>query len=591
MKRINKILWPLLIIPLVLNLMSCKDVVKKVAKETSIKSVKHGALTTAKDVGGHSLQDLGEKTLKELRWKEVILALEKDNPLLGRGLKKLSRTFRKELANGIQTDYRLYQIVLMSPSIMDDYQRFVNHEIKLCNDPDCFKWFAHTEYNAKEKGINNFLNRLEIKDGGEQFVIYEKNSIRQIAEIRDGVVSITNAFGDEGNHIIPAESILRNELRPNSVYKLRDGSGVQFNYNVDDLGRISSVRLNKVSSDEITTNVLELNPEVNLGAEGEEILSRISNYSNDEPINLSIRYTYTDNSFTPAYVRFEEIGDKQRISATIANKSGEELGVNAIIRRTSPEVIIVNHFEGDDALRYCSDNNNKVYDLLNSIMDYPGTTSDKFILNVYDDGTVRISHKDWTVSSMEIKGNRVRVKAGSIADAQDQSLNQFFNTRMPQTTYEIDEYMEITTDDLARVSETRATFTRENLVKRSGQRDSHTQSRIVREQDGIDGDEGGHLIQRALGGGNEYGNQVPMAYDVNHNVFASIERAEMESVENGSVVRPNRKCIYDGNSKRPSSFIIDDVVDDQPMKVIINGKEYVCPIKVSNTSPALIQQM
>ena len=581
----------MLVISLTINLMSCKDVVKKVAKETYINTVKHGALTTAKDIGGHSLQNLGEKTLKELPWKEVIIALEKDNPLLGRGIKKLSKTFRKELAYGIQTDYRLYQIVLMSPNIMDDYQRFVNHEIKLCNDPDCFKWFAHTEYNAKEKGINNFLNRLEIKDGGEQFVIYEKNSIRQIAEIRDGVVTITNAFGDEGNHIISAESILRNELRPNSVYKLRDGLGVQYHYNVDDLGRISSVRLNGVSSDEITTNVLDLNPEINLGAEGEEILSRIRNFSNDEPIDISIKYMYTDDSFSPSYVRFEEIGDKPRISATIVNKSGDERGVNAMIRRISHEAIIINQLEGDDALKYCSDNNKKVYDLLNSIMDYPGTTSEKFLLNVYDDGTIRISHKDWAASSMEMKGNRVRVKGGSLADAQDQSLNQFLNTRMPNVTYEIDEYMEITTDDLARVSETKASFTKGNLVKRSGQRDSHTQSRIVREQDGIDDDEGGHLIQRALGGGNEYGNQVPMAYDVNHNVFASVERIEMESVENGSIVHPYRKCIYEGKSKRPSYFIIDDVVDDQPMKVVINGKEYVCPFKVSNTTPAIIQQI
>ena len=568
-------------------LVSCKDVAKKVAKEASEQTLKKGTKKVSKEIGEHSLREIGERSVKDFPWDEVLVALEKDNPLLGKGLKKLSKSFRKGVAQSIQSDPRVFMAVTRMPSILDDFETFASHDRKLCNDPNLFRWFARSEVSSSERGEISFMRNIALQNNGASVSILESDSRHIIAEMKDGIITIVHPFSDEGGHMIPSESILRQELRPSSAYKLRDASGSQYLYNIDDWGRISSVKTHNVPSEDISANVLGLKQNIDLGNDAEEFISKLD-LPGAENRNYTISFIYTDDSSIPAYVKIEEHGNDPGIALTFQNRHlSREMGEEVLHRETR----MVSRLEGDDAIRFFSDNNPEVNNLLNSIMEYPGTSSDKFIIEVYEDGSMRIMHKDWANSSMVISGDRVKVKAGSVADAQDQGLNQFLNTRMRNTTYEIDDYMEIKTDEFARSSESRATYTKDNLITRSGQRDSHTQRRIVEEQDGIEGDEGGHILQRALGGPNEFGNQVPMAFDVNHNVFGAVERAERDAVDGGSVVTVYRKCLYEGQSKRPSFFIINDTVDGKPMKVKINGIEYTCPIKVSNTTPAVIEQI
>lgn len=564
-------------------LVSCKDVAKKVAKETTEQTIKKGAKKASKELGERSLREIGERSAKDFPWDEVLVALEKDNPILGKGIKKLSKSFRKGVAQSIQSDPRVFKAVISTPSILDDFESFAGYDKKLCNDPDLFRWFARSEVSSSEKGEINFMGNIALKNNGASVSILEGDSQRAIAEMKDGIITLVHPFSDEGGHIIPSESILRQELRPNSAYKLREASGSQYIYNIDDWGRVSSVKTHNVTSEDISANVLGLKHNVDIGNDGTEILNRLDR-SGAENQTYTVSFIYTDDSSIPSYVKIEENGNTH----TLRNShSSRALGEGTLHRETR----VISRMEGDDVFDFFSDNNPEINNLLNSIIEYPGTTKDKFIVEVYEDGSVRIMHKDWGNSSMVISGDRVRVKAGSVAGAQDQGLNQFLNTRMRNYTYEIEDYMEIRTDDLARISESHATYTKDNLITRSGQRDSHTQRRIVTEQDGIQGDEGGHTLQRALGGPNEFGNQVPMAFDVNHIVFGAIERAERDAVDGGSVVTAYRKCLYEGNSKRPSFFIINDTVNGKPMKVKINGIEYTCPIKVSNTSPAVIEQI
>jgi len=562
---------------------SCKDVAKKVARETTEQTIKKETKQVSKVLGERSLREIGERSAKDFPWDEVLVALEKDNPLLGKGIKKLSKSFRKGVAQSIQSDPRVFMAVISTPSILDDFEAFASYDKKLCNDPDLFRWFARSEVSSSDKGEINFMRNITLKNNGATVSILESDSQHTIAEMKDGIITLVHPFSDKGGHIIPSGSILRQELRPNSAYKLRDASGSQYIYNIDDWGRVSSVKTHDVTSEDIAANVFGLKQNVDIGNDGADILYKLDR-SGAENQTLTVYFIYSDDSSIPSYVRIEDHGN----AYTLRNiHPSRELGEGAFHH----EAKVISRMEGDDVFEFFSDNNPEVNNLLNSIIEYPGTSKDKFVIEVYEDGSVRIMHKDWGNSSMVISGDRVRIRAGSVADAQDQGLNQFLNTRMSNFTYEIEDYMEIRTDDLGRISESNATYTKDNLITRSGQRDSHTQRRIVAEQDGIQGDEGGHTLQRALGGPNELGNQVPMAFDVNHNVFGAIERSERDAVDGGFVVSVYRKCLYEGNSKRPSFFIINDTVDGKPMKVKINGIEYTCPIKVSNTSPAVIEQV
>lgn len=327
MKHIsNKAILVFVFFLLLFPLQSCKDVVKKVAKESAEKSVKFGTEKVAKEAGERTLREIGEKSVKEFPWDDVLKALERDNPLLGKGLKKLSKTFRKGVVKGIQSDYRVYRAVLSSSSILDDFQEFVKHDSKLCNDPDLFIWFARSEYEAGEQGVESFLRQIRVSNHGGSLSLIDNISGNEIAEIRDGIVTLTSAFERNGSHVIPPESILLQELRPNSVYKIRDGVGTQYLYNVDELGRIYSVKANGVNVDEIPSNIFDIQHSINLGEDGDELLSQLK-YVDKEKSNIAVTFSYVDDSPVPAYVRIDDADNG--FSRTLSNKTIAKLDNNA----------------------------------------------------------------------------------------------------------------------------------------------------------------------------------------------------------------------------------------------------------------------
>ena len=327
MKHIsNKAILVFVFVLLLVPLQSCQNVVKKVVKESADKSVKLGVEKVAEEAGERTLRELGEKSVREVPWDDVLKALERENPLLGKSLKKLSKTFKKRLAQSIQSDYRVYRAVLSSPSILDDFQEFVKHDSKLCNDSDLFIWFARSEYEAGEQGVESFLRHIAVTNHGGSLTLIDNVSGNEIADIRDGIVTLVSTFESNGSRIIPRESILRQELRPNSVYKIRYGAGTQYLYNVDELGRIYSVKANGVKVDEIPSNIFDIQHSINLGKEGDELLSMLKSV-NKEDSNITVAFSYVDDLPVPAYVRINN--SDNGISRTLFNKTMAKLDNNA----------------------------------------------------------------------------------------------------------------------------------------------------------------------------------------------------------------------------------------------------------------------
>lgn len=323
MKRItNKLILLFILASFFPLFQSCKDVAKKVAKESTERVAKFSSEKVAKEAGERTLQEIGEKSIKEFPWDEVLKALERDNPLLGKGLKKLSRSFRKGLAFGIQSDYRIYRTVLSTPTLLDDFKVFIKEDPKLSNDLDLFLWFVRSEFKAKEEGGENFLKHMIVNNHNGRLTLIDNLSGNEIANIQDGIVLFTTAFEHNGSHIISSESILRQELRPNSVYKLRDGAGTQYLYNVDELGRINSVKANGVKIDEISPNIMDIHHDINLGEEGDELLTQLKRVENGES-DFVVTFSYKDNSLTPSYIRIEN--NKNGVTRTISNKATTKL--------------------------------------------------------------------------------------------------------------------------------------------------------------------------------------------------------------------------------------------------------------------------
>ena len=584
---LNKCFFPLLAAAVLFMLPACKDLSRKAAKETAERVIARGAREGAGELSGKTLKEIGESAVRTLPSEVVMSAMKNDNPILADGLKRLSRSFRRKIVGSIQSDRKVYYAVANSPAVLDDFFSFSGKSKKALNDVSTFRWYAHSEFSALESGAENPLKAFTLVDEGGRIVVLDRATSGKVAELEDGIFTLTSFYGDEGGHILSQDAILFDELRPNSIYKYKGARNESYLYNVDDYGRLSSVKVKDISREELQSNVLAL-ADIDLGDDIDAFFAG-AGYGQEDLMDLTVSFRYPpEDVSTPTHVVFEGSSGSESFVNRRADRDRFRQGVDGFVPMGAR---VTSRMEGDDALRYVADHNPDAYNLLLSLIDYPGTTPDKFIVEVLDNGGIRISHNDWGASKIEINGRKARVVAGSVAGAPDQSLNQMLNTRMPNMDYEVDGYITISTDHLGRPSETRATITKDNLIERAGQRDTPTQKRIVESQDGQTGDEGGHLVQRALGGPNELGNQVPMAFDVNHSVLGPIEKAERNAVEEGKTVVVVRKVIYEGDSRRPAFFIIDDTVDGEPIRVTINGKEYLCPIKVSNTSPAVIEQL
>ncbi len=246
---------------------------------------------------------------------------------------------------------------------------------------------------------------------------------------------------------------------------------------------------------------------------------------------------------------------------------------------------IIAKYEGKQMMDYLATHNPETKKLIEELLKRnkpnPNTPLDKFYMKIKDDGKIILYHKEWEKSTIEIDKNIVRAKAGCRAKSIDsnQAYNEFLSVSMPNKKYILDDIYEIETDNYGRVKHTSCVMDKNKITLRSG-RVSNYQKEIVTPLNGKEGDQGGHLIQNALGGPNELINQVPMNREINQKgIWRAIEIYEVDQCWNkGKTIISKRIPIYEGNSKRPKAFIVDVIIDGK--HAIIKGQQ--CPITISN---------
>lgn len=90
-------------------------------------------------------------------------------------------------------------------------------------------------------------------------------------------------------------------------------------------------------------------------------------------------------------------------------------------------------------------------------------------------------------------------------------------------------------------------------------------------------DDRGHLVAREFGGSDEIGNLVSMDSEVNRNGdFRKLELELKQAIKDGSEVSIKTDVVYDGDSKRPSTFKVTYTIDGETyVKTIINDRKDV----------------
>lgn len=138
---------------------------------------------------------------------------------------------------------------------------------------------------------------------------------------------------------------------------------------------------------------------------------------------------------------------------------------------------------------------------------------------------------------------------------------------LPNITYEINEF-KYTTDDKRRIT----SWEGEPKYEPDNERDISAQTESGGE-DRMEGDDGGHLEARILGGSSGSENIVPMRDTVNRGDYKKSENEIVEAKKQGKDVQDSGKVIYEGESTRPTKIERTYIIDGEKNELKIDNVE------------------
>ncbi len=164
-------------------------------------------------------------------------------------------------------------------------------------------------------------------------------------------------------------------------------------------------------------------------------------------------------------------------------------------------------------------------------------------------------------STYEIDGNKYETDDNG-------SIYKMDGRLMPDIAYE-KSGIKYTTDYMGRI----VTWSGKPRYEPENERDTNAQSESGGE-DREDGDDGGHLEARVLGGSAGKENIVPMRYTINRGDYKRSENEIIEAKKQGKDVYDSGRIIYEDNSTRPSKIERTHTVDGEKNFLKVDNVKY-----------------
>ncbi|WKX76197.1 DNA/RNA non-specific endonuclease [Zobellia laminariae] len=149
-------------------------------------------------------------------------------------------------------------------------------------------------------------------------------------------------------------------------------------------------------------------------------------------------------------------------------------------------------------------------------------------------------------------GDVVYEKGGKKGKGWNKKLNGKLE---PNSKYSVDGYL-YETDELGRVNKASG-----KLELKERGRNTYQQGKSVKMKDGIDGDQGGHLIGDRFNGPGEQINYVPQKGSLNQSAYKKMKNDWQKALEEGKEVEVSIENIYEGGSKRPVGQTVEYTID------------------------------
>lgn len=327
--RNNIFIIPLLCLCIVIC--SCK----KVAKEATERLAKGTTKELAEESSEKGLKGMSKKALRQMDWDKLFKLIEKENINVAHSISRLDKDFQRSLYKAFQTDEELLEAVLSSSTLIDEFTLYAKNAPKLAKDINFFSVFAKSDLYHNVYGLDNTISKLVAKEDGG-LIRFFNNSSDVVATYRNGLITLNEPFA-KGTHYIDENSWLKQVLIPNSVYKIKGKMGLQYLYNVDNLGRVFSVEARGLSPDEIIQNILKEKGHVELGNDWWKDFAILKQHSIGEDVSISCKFSYSKENTIPTFVHVETYIKDNKITSQTYKNFWEEVSENLTYEEANKE--------------------------------------------------------------------------------------------------------------------------------------------------------------------------------------------------------------------------------------------------------------
>ncbi|WP_276895909.1 DNA/RNA non-specific endonuclease [Frischella perrara] len=169
---------------------------------------------------------------------------------------------------------------------------------------------------------------------------------------------------------------------------------------------------------------------------------------------------------------------------------------------------------------------------------------------------LKYSRIKWMISDVRTRVHyKLKIVTIETESGSKGNWNELLNNPEPNTRYIVDGNKIYDTDHLGRVVRVEATLKLDTL-------DRNTYQQLKAGKQGIEGDEGGHLIASILNGSGEKINLLPMNSNLNRSLWKKLENGWAKSLQEGKTVKVKIEPVYQGTDIRPIKFKISYSIDN-----------------------------
>ena len=170
---------------------------------------------------------------------------------------------------------------------------------------------------------------------------------------------------------------------------------------------------------------------------------------------------------------------------------------------------------------------------------------------------LKYSRIKWMISDVRTRVHyKLKIVTIETESGSKGNWNELLNNPEPNTRYIVDGNKIYDTDHLGRVVRVEAMLKLDTL-------DRNTYQQLKAGKQGIDGDEGGHLIASILNGSGEKINLLPMNSNLNRGVWKKLENRWAKALRKGKTVKVKIEPVYQGTDIRPESFDVLYSIDNR----------------------------